>query len=191
MATLLVDVGADINARHKNGLSPLDHAIITGNDCVVEVLLNKGAIITDVRIGQAQRTTLHAVAIKGYSRIAEMLLSHRAPIDANDAYGHTPLHLAVSEGHLEIVRALLCAGATVDIQDKVGDSLVHVAAGNGYIAIVQELLNRGADPSLQGHENATLLHRASLLGFVDVVQCLLEAGVKVSAQKLRWTDTSY
>lgn len=51
MVSLLLDIGADINICRKNRLSPLDLTIITGYDRVIEVLLNKGATITDARIG--------------------------------------------------------------------------------------------------------------------------------------------
>lgn len=86
IAGMLIDAGADINARNRHkvfgpGNSPLSAAVYQDRREVVRLLIGRGA---DVNQG--------------------------------DNAGWTPLHLAVANGRLETARLLLQAGADPSVQ---------------------------------------------------------------------------
>lgn len=72
-AEALLAKGPDVNAKDKDGVTPLHKAVQKGDKAEVEALLAKGA---DVNArGKNGRTPLHAAAGQGNKDVAELLLS--------------------------------------------------------------------------------------------------------------------
>jgi len=88
----LIDAGADVEARAKNGSTPL-HFAAWRNAETVKALIDAGA---DPR----QRTTefgvtpLHAAAARGTAEMVKALIDAGADIKARDKKGRTPADLA-------------------------------------------------------------------------------------------------
>lgn len=107
----LLESGADIHAKDKNGFSILMHAARTGNVTVVKTLVSHGA---DVNVKSPKGVTpLYAAAINGHNGIIEFLLSQGADIDERLYDGETPLMAAVWNGQVDTVALLLQRGANV------------------------------------------------------------------------------
>src|SRR5215467_3108124 len=78
-------------------------------------------------------TPLHDAAWNGYKEIAELLLDHRADVNARHIEaGSTPLHYAIIKDHAGIVAVLLAHGAEVKATYRSGATPLHLAAGGGY-----------------------------------------------------------
>jgi hemoglobin len=107
LATVLIRLGADPDAREAEGHTPLYRAS-TGD--VARVLLAAGATV-DVASGPTCGTALHQASRRGYVSVAQTLLEHGATIDTRDAKGQTPLRRAVNCRQLQIVRLLVRHGA--------------------------------------------------------------------------------
>ena len=58
----------------------------------------------------------------------ELLIDHRADIEAKDWTGFTPLHCAAQEGHLATARLLVTRGARTDAATEQGVMPIHMAA---------------------------------------------------------------
>jgi len=72
IARLLLTARADVNAKNKQGLTPLQLAVQRGRVGAVRVLLARGA---DVRVEDKRKNTpLHAAAERNHKEIAELLL---------------------------------------------------------------------------------------------------------------------
>lgn len=82
-------------------------------------------------------TPLHHSMKNGHVRIAEMLLSHDADINAKDKYRRTPLHIAVYNKKLEGVYFLLDKGSDPTIEDINGLTGLHIASEQGYTEILE------------------------------------------------------
>lgn len=91
-------------------------------------------------------------------RILQLLVDHKANLDARDKGGVTALHMAVRDRNVEAVRTLLDSGASPDTEDRgrkstplrraVANTGRRGTAGmsDGAVEIVRLLLKHGADP---------------------------------------------
>jgi ankyrin repeat protein len=107
----LVEHGADVDVKDKDGSSPLHWACAKGHLAVVNELLSRGANIEVEDIDG--NTPLHLACANCHVAVVNELLSRGANIEAQDRYGDTPLHDASWNGHVAIVKALLSSGANI------------------------------------------------------------------------------
>ena len=121
---LLLDAGADVNARNKNLSTPLHFAAAGDSETILRLLLARGADL-DPRDNNTN-TPLHFAAIFNKRALAEILLSAGAAVDARDKRGVTPLHMASLKGYLAMAKLLLDRGA--DIEAETGPN-IHLIAG--------------------------------------------------------------
>lgn len=185
--------GGDVNARDKDGKSPLIWANLGGHTEVVRLLLTEGADPN----AQASygHTAIGFAARAGHAEIVDLLLVHgadpetalteaaggaqKALFEALQARGYTmpPLDLyhAVRSGNLEAVQAVLDRGANAD-EGGFGGSILMEAACLGHQEIVALLLAHGADPQKQDKDGLTAIYWAG--GHQDIVGLLKQAGAK-------------
>jgi hypothetical protein len=81
--------GADVNARNKDGATPIHGASAFGKTEVVSLLLEQGA--NPNLADQRGSTPLHGAAFFGKTETVEVLLEGGARVDLADASGQTPL----------------------------------------------------------------------------------------------------
>ena len=108
-AEVLLNNGADVNAKNKYGWTPLHLAALNNASATAEVLLKQGA---DVNAKDKYGfTPLHDAAEKDASATAEVLLEQGADVNAKDNDGFTPLHRAEQNNAAETAKLLLRYGA--------------------------------------------------------------------------------
>ena len=127
--TACLEAGADINARHEDGNTPLHFAVGSSGDlAVTAVLLAAGA---DVHArNQRGATPLHAAARSNHNPavIAELVRAG-ADLDARDGEGNTPLHASRLFGHPPVVHLLLELGADPTLVNDEGQIADPVDCG--------------------------------------------------------------
>ncbi len=138
----LLNAGADLTARDKNGRSLLYHAVWGGHLETVRMLLKRGADpkLTD----NTGDTALHIAAEKGHLPVVAILLSHGVLPDAKNGKGKTPLFAAAAFGRLDVVALLLENKVRCDDRDQDGWTSMHFAAYSGEIAMLNLLHSCGA-----------------------------------------------
>lgn len=92
LGDLLTQDKSLIDARDKDGSTPLHCAVWKGHQQVVAFLLQAGADVNVHNQNDHYGTTpLHAAAHADQSAIAQMLIDHGAHVNAKDREGRTPL----------------------------------------------------------------------------------------------------
>ncbi|KAF3164646.1 hypothetical protein TWF751_009541 [Orbilia oligospora] len=182
---LVLNSGADINARSEKGEATLHIATKRGDNHIVEYLLKHGAVVGVVALNG--HTALHEAAIHNRFEIARMLLDRGADIHALDALGKTPLYCAAEYGRLEVLKVLVEAGADGDAIIASGETALYVASSKGYESIVQTLLQHGGRASVNKYETRSL--RTPLIAAVDnissldgIVKLLFDAGASPNSK---------
>lgn len=135
---LLLDHGANPNARAKSGATPI---LFTRGAEVIALLLARGADAT-VRSKTGESSLMEA-AVRGDVAAAKLLLDHGAEVNAADHRGYTPLLLAAQYDRdaVELVRLLLDRGADPGAVAE-GETALGLAAKRGENGVTRLLRER-------------------------------------------------
>jgi len=209
MAELLIQHGADVNAKDASGHTPLYYAILYIDDSdFINLLIANGADVNTKNRGgetplhieaqasrmgfvtQAGRMELATQA--GRTEAAKLLLEAGANINCRDDRGQTPLHrmldnrVRVSSRYppsKDMAELLLVKGADVNLKDKDGRTPLHLAAESADADIVELLLDKGAKVDEKNDESgATALHLAARFGNKNVAEFLIARGADINAK---------
>jgi ankyrin repeat protein len=104
IARLLIQYGAEIEAREAEDNTPLHYASSTGSADVVQEIINNGADINAK--DDAAQTPLHQACQNGHLNVVQALIRNGALLNEPDYRDDTPLHYASSNGSLEIIKLL-------------------------------------------------------------------------------------
>jgi len=186
----LADKAVDVNASNSNGDAPLHAATRAGHATVVTWLLKHGADpnkkITSVGHDQRGFTPLHEGAVRGHDKVAQLLLTYKAKIDAKTTDGRTALMLAADAGHFSVAKLLLGRGADLKICNQTGETAFTVAVAKGHLRIARLLLTHGADINhIVEAFDITALMLAAVERSHSRVDFLLKAGADANVRSSR------
>jgi len=174
---VLLERGADVNARDIDENTPLHKTAFMGRIETVRVLLEKGA---DVHASNNERKTpLHYAAGNGHTEIVRALIERNMDVNAIDIPGITSLHYAAGNGHTGAARVLLEGGADVNTKRESGDTPLHHAALYGHTEIVRVLIRAGANIHAANNCGETPIVCAFEQGRHDIVRLLEERGAQL------------
>ncbi|KGO75611.1 Mg2+ transporter protein, CorA-like/Zinc transport protein ZntB [Penicillium italicum] len=144
-----------VGGQDELGRTPLHWACASGNWRLAEMLLTRNAGEGEGegegrRPGPAEidavelrgKTALHIATAHDRADIVQLLLAHKAAVNAASDGGWTPLHNACDKGCEEIVRILVSEGAHINAQLLNGITPLHLAAQGGHKEVVECLLEK-------------------------------------------------
>lgn len=184
----------------KYGFSPVYHAACLGDDKMVGMLVDHGAVVESANT--YWWSPLTAAARYGHINVVKLLLESGFAVEQKDNDGKTSLSLAAGRGHVEVVKLLLQRDARFEFVVNRRWTPLSEAARYGREEVVKLLLEEGAQVDSRDEDNTTSAtridtHRTPLSfaaerGHAEVVKQLLAKNAQVdSTDKRHRTPLSY
>jgi ankyrin repeat protein len=188
--TLLLDRGADVNARANTRYSALMVAAqYQEGDAAINLLLDRGAQVARPATAPVfNANPFFLASYAGNAKSLKRLLAAGGKLDeAMIAIGTsrtTPMLGAFKFGDIDVARTLLDLGAPVDFADGNGITMLGRAALNNDLEMARMLIDRGANVNVVDKQGMTPLLWASNIDFGDsaMVELLLRSGANADAR---------
>ncbi|WP_167496567.1 ankyrin repeat domain-containing protein [Desulfopila sp. IMCC35006] len=190
----LLDQGADVNVKNKDGITALMLASADGYKDIVELLLTQGADVnglnnngetaldltsyTEIKVllrkydQSATPDFLCYAARVGDIHAVETYLARGVDINARETEGLTALIEASQEGKKDVVALLLEKGADINTRTEYGLTALMAASRNGHSDVVKLLLAKRADVNIKNTYGDSALSIASKMSHRDIVELL-------------------
>src|SRR5262245_51427768 len=176
-ADLLIEAGARVAARTREGVTPIQLAAVNGSATMLDRLLKAGAYV-NTPLTPTGDTALMMAARTGKTDAIRVLLETGALVNAKESWGGTtPLMWAVSEGHTAAARLLIDAGADVNARSH----YVAAANGRGFEGRTPVASRAEGKPEEFASGWLTPLMLAAREGHIDVARILVGAGADIDA----------
>lgn len=164
----LLQDGADVNAKDKNGYTPLHITAATGDKDAAELLITKGADVNGE--GSVYMTPLGVAAMFDRVEVAELLIAKGADVNGKCSVG-TPLDTAVQFGKKNIGMFLISQGASAD------NALLQASqSGEDNWDMIEWLISMGANVNGRHKDGTALLQKAICLNNKVLVELLKKHG---------------
>lgn len=171
-ATLLLDIGVDVNAEGGEYHTALQAAVFAGDSSVVKLLLEHKA--DPYVVGGKFGTALLAASSASNTEALRLLLEAGATVNKiGGSYG-SALIAAIEAGNLTCVEALLDHGANPDLPLHDNDAPVQIAARKDLLSILELLVDRGADLQVIDEDGRTITMLALSWNSHSIVEYLLK-----------------
>ncbi|KAH9113298.1 hypothetical protein AeMF1_012471 [Aphanomyces euteiches] len=161
---VLLEHGADVNAKDYDGLTPLMVVASHGNLQLLKFVMGRAPSIRLNAVDNKGFSALHHACAKNQVEICDYLVAlasdHQVVLNAASYDGMYPLHVLAILGHVECACALQQGPWDVNVCDAEGRTPLHLAIASNRSAFVTFLLEMGADPSAKDALSRTPLHYA-------------------------------
>lgn len=173
-------LGADVDTRTYDFVTPLMYAAQNGHLDVVKILLFNGAKV-NARPDDGSSALIAATKFN-HEDVIDYLIQQGAKVDLNNFDSATALTYAAAYGYYIPADMLIFYGAGVNHAVEDGSTPLMLAALSGSKEVVELLINKGADVSTKDNKNWTALHYAVLNQNLEIVKLLIEKGASIDAK---------
>ena len=179
MKQIIEKANAIISMKDNDGMTPLFHAVLNGNEDITKLLIDAGA---KVNIPDEDKMTplFHAV-LNGNEDITKLLIDAGAKVNIPDDDKRTPILYSALSGNNEITKLLIDKGAKVNIPDNDGKTPILYSVLSGNNEITELLIGApGAKVNIPDDDRMTPLFHAVLSGNEEITKLLIDKGAKVN-----------
>jgi hypothetical protein len=127
VAALLLEAGAEVNAKSRKGWTPLHWAAYNGNRDLVSLLIQRGAQVNAVN--KELWTPLHVAVYEGNVDVVRLLLERGANAGAKDRSGITPFQTASENWRLMLEALSKADGGIRPEEFRTIQRLVSILSG--------------------------------------------------------------
>ena len=185
MVQLLLEYGADSNARDLKGQTAADLARAAGHEKIAE-LLNRNNRGIDARGGNGE-TALHMAAENNHYNAVEEILKYNADVNVRSNNGRTAIHSAAGSASTQLFNLLLDNGADILVVADNDWSVLHETCDKGNKPILDLLIAHPAKLDLNQRDSngSTPLAVAAKSGQKHIFSTLL-AHPEVDVNMVDW-----
>lgn len=175
----MLEAGAKIETKNKDGFTCLHIAVHKGNTDVVKMLMEEKANLE--AINNKSCTPVLISILNNNINIAQILINAGAKENINNQNddGWALLHYASANGFPEIVQLLLKNNADPNIKDLKGLTPLHEACGHGKFETVKLLLDYKADKDALSNNNYRPLHYIETQNNIDPISKMVMNSVNL------------
>ncbi|RWS24883.1 protein phosphatase 1 regulatory subunit 16A-like protein [Leptotrombidium deliense] len=176
MMKLLIEFGANVNAKDSEQWTPLHAAATCGHLHLVKFLIIKGADLLAVNAdGNMPYDICEDELTLDYieSEMAKRGITQEM-IDETRA--------AIENEMLNDLKDIAESGKDLEYRDGQGATPLHVGAANGYLMVVEFLLDQHVSTDVVDDDMWQPIHAAACWGHPDVVEMLVQAGADLNAK---------
>ena len=196
---MMINRGADVSYQNETtGRTPLMYAAMTGEQELVDLLLQHGASRSPETspgwcISDTPATLCTAAdwaRLYGFVELALYLDGESPPIYRNT------LHYAAKHGDTEQMRRLIRSGADVNEKEHLSKlTPLHYAVGTdeygGGMEAVEILMEAGADPNVGDFSGRTPLAEAAIYGKEEEARTLIDMGARADNEQMQGCATGF
>lgn len=179
---LLIQAGANINARTKDGADVLQGAAGSADLATIKLLIAKGL---NLHSQDRSGNSLLDLAAMGNPNpdVFRYFIAQGMSIHEKGQGGHTPIQLAsMFNYHPLILKTLASLGADLTQKDAQGRDLLHLAATSPVGADnISMLLSLGLPVNGKDAQGNEPLHLAALNGWSSITESLIKGGANINA----------
>ena len=183
---LLIDYGADLEARRIDGSTPA-HTFST--DVSREVIRKFHEDIDLSCKNDCGMTPMHYLSWSSKTepgQIEPLLACGEYPLKQKDGRGRTALHYAAQRGNIDLLEFYLSLHAvSATDADKEGKTVMHLAVESRRAGAIDVLSRHGANVLARDSSGNTSLHLAARRGNLAAVKRLVEVG---GSAALHWKN---
>jgi ankyrin repeat protein len=172
---LLLDAGADPNAKDKRGNPVLMAAFMRNDPAIVADLIRAGASVKGAE--SSGSPMIVEAAYSGNLEIVKLMVEAGADVNKSRKDGTTALLVAASKQKWNLSQYLIEKGADVNAHVKAGTALLF-AAGFGNLETAKLLVQRGADVNARDDQNRSPLSLSQELKHEQVADFLRSSGAQ-------------
>ncbi|XP_022256387.1 protein phosphatase 1 regulatory subunit 16A-like [Limulus polyphemus] len=176
MMKLLIEFGANVNAKDSEQWTPLHAAATCGHLHLVKYLIAKNADLLAVNAdGNMPYDICEDDATLDYieSEMAKRGVTQEM-IDETRA--------ATERQMLADLKLLAENGEDLEYRDHQGATPLHIAAANGYLSVVEYLLDQHVSTDSVDNDQWQPVHAAACWGHPDVIEMLVQSGADLNAR---------
>jgi ankyrin repeat protein len=187
-AKQLLETGADINVRGKDGATPLLWTLLKGNKTGFRFLLERGAD-ANLQVKQGNSVMSFAAMHEDPEFLTLALKYGGDPNLVDPVTAKTPIFESITNMRMHNIRLLIKAGANLNFRDRTGSTPMMQAAGINQYQVVHAMLQAGADPKVKNNWGNTITYFVKESNMnpkhelyqwrAKVIELLKERGIKV------------
>lgn len=190
LQALLSEKEVQVDCPNSSAVTALFLAAKEGHDECLRLLLEAGAKVNGIGLGNTALTPLWVATYAGHKNCVERLV--KAGADLNTKFPETPLFIAAREGKADCLKILIEAGSNVNVKNNRGQNPMHIACSEVHESCVELLANTECELDAIDQSGCTPLHHACINApdGHSSVKMLVQMGAAVNISSRCWNHAT-